>query len=253
MVVLELEEDTTMDASSAPGPDPDNRLRVSDGSPQVLAVAEQGRDWLFPGLDEYFRGIYTRAGLGFASEVLAVCSAVGGEGKTTLSIGLGVTLAQDFPESRILIVETDMKDPVLAADFDVEPTPGLVDCVHTGAPIQEAYRTTFLDNLHVVPVGGPLQGAGRLLRSIRMASAIDAMRQTHDVIILDVPPILVNSDGVLLTDLADGVMCVIRAGVTPMELVNKALGQLDAEKLRGVILNGSDSSVPRWIRRMWAQ
>jgi capsular exopolysaccharide synthesis family protein len=242
-----------MDSSSSPNSDADQRLRVRDGAQPVLAVADQARDWLFPGVDEYFRGIYTRAGLGFSSEVLAVCSAVAGEGKTTLSVGLGVTLAQDFPESRILIVETDLNNPVLAADFDVEPTPGLVDCVHTGASVQEAYRKTFLENLHVVPVGGPIRGAGRVLRSIRMASAIDSMRQTHDVIILDVPPILVNSDSVLITDLADCIVCVIRSGVTPMDVVNKAISQLDAEKLRGVVLNGSDSSVPRWIRRMWAQ
>jgi capsular exopolysaccharide synthesis family protein len=254
MVVLEQQEvDTTMNTNSPPGPDSGKPLRVRDEAPPTLAVADQGREWLFPGVDEYFRGIYTRAGLGFAPDVLAVCSAVGGEGKTTLSVGLGVTLAQDFPESRILIVETDLNNPVLAADFDVDPTPGLIDCVHTGASVQDAYRPTFLGNLHVVPVGGPLQGAGRVLRSIRMASAIDAMRQTHDVIILDVPPILVNSDSVLITDLANCIMCVIRSGVTPMDLVNKAITQLDAEKLRGVVLNGSDSSVPRWIRRMWAQ
>jgi len=116
-----------------------------------------------------------------------------------------------------------------------------------------AYRPTFLDNLHVVPVGGPLRGAGRVMRSIRLASAIDSMRETHDVVILDVPAILVNSDSILITDLADCVISVIRTGVTPVDLVNKALSQLDAEKLRGVVLNGLDSSVPGWIRNMWSQ
>jgi len=217
------------------------------------ADPDQNRDWLFPGVDEYFRGIYTRAGLGYASETLAVCSSISGEGKTTVSVGLAVTLALDFPESRVLLVETDLTKPVLAADFDVEETPGLVDCVHAGEPIQLAYRPTFLDNLHVVPVGGPLVGAGRILRSVRLASAIDAMRTTHDIVILDVPPVLVNSDSILLTDLADCVICVIRSGVTPLELVNKAISQLDAEKLRGVVINGSESAVPRWIRNMWAQ
>jgi len=227
-------------------------LQVNDGR-QPVATGDGGREWLFPGVDEHFRGIYTRAGLGYTSEVVAVCSAIGGEGKTTVSVGLGVTLAQDFPDSRILIVETDVTSPVLATDFDVDPTPGLVDCVHAGESVQLAYRPTFLENLHVVPVGGPLRGAGRVLRSIRMASAIDAMRETHDLVILDVPPILVNSDSILITDLADCVICVVRMGVTPLELVNKAISQLDAEKLRGVVLNGANSAVPGWLRGMWAQ
>ena len=75
---------------------------------------------MVPGLDEYFRGIYTRAAVGFGSEVLAISSAIGGEGKTTLSVGLAITLAQDFPERRVLLVETDFQSPVLAADL-VEP------------------------------------------------------------------------------------------------------------------------------------
>jgi Mrp family chromosome partitioning ATPase len=89
-----------------------------------------------------------------------------------------------------------------------------------------------------------------VLRSIRMASTIDAMRQNYNLIILDVPPILVNSDAVLLTDLADSIICVVRAGVTPMEVINNAISLVDPDKLRGVVLNGADSAVPGWIRRM---
>jgi capsular exopolysaccharide synthesis family protein len=255
MVVAQTEEaQAVVDQNSAPavGSDRSDWLRRSNGS-QPLAVNADNRDWLFPGVDEVFRGIYTRAGLGFSSEVVAVCSSITGEGKTTVSVGLGVTLAQDFPDSRILIVETDLKNPVLAADFAVAPNPGLVDCMYAGAPVQDAYRPTFLENLHVVPVGGPLQGAGRVLRSIHMASAMDAMRQTHDIIILDVPPILVNSDAVLLTDLTDGIICVVRTGATPVDIINKGISQLDADKLRGVVLNGADSAVPGWIRRLWAE
>jgi capsular exopolysaccharide synthesis family protein len=229
-----------------------NTLQSRSGSRSIVA-GENNRDWLFPGVDELFRGIYTRAGLGFSAEVVAVCSSIAGEGKTTVCVGVGVTLAQDFPDSRILLVETDAQNPVLAADFEVEPAPGLLDCMLYEAPIQDAYRPTFLDNLHLVPVGNSAKGAGRVLRSIRMASAIESMRQTHDIIILDVPPILANSDAVLLTDLADGIIHVVRMGITPLDVINKGIAQLDSEKLRGVVLNGSDSAVPGWLRRLWAE
>src|SRR5215216_5089827 len=81
------------------------------------------REWLFAGADELFRGLYTRAGVGFTSEVLAVSSAIAGEGKTTVSLGLAVTVAQDYPERRVCLVETDFQHPTLASDFGVEPTP----------------------------------------------------------------------------------------------------------------------------------
>src|SRR5437016_5675467 len=98
------------------------------------------REWALPGADELLRSIYTRAGAG-GSEVLAVCSAIPGEGRTTITLGLASTIAQDFPERRVLAVETDLQHPALAEDFDVAPSPGLIDCLLEGQSVQVAYRS----------------------------------------------------------------------------------------------------------------
>ena len=83
-----------------------------------------------------------------------------------------------------------------------------------------------------------------------MATALDEMCESHDLVILDLPALLAGTDGLLLTDVADGVVFVVRSGVTPLPLVNKALDQVEEKKLRGVVLNGSDSAVPGWLRRL---
>jgi capsular exopolysaccharide synthesis family protein len=210
----------------------------------------QPRDWLFAGADELFRNIYTRAGIGFTSEVLAVSSAIAGEGKTTVSLGLAVTVAQDYPERRVLLLETDFQRPTLADDFGVEPTPGLVDCILGHEPLELAFRGSFLDNLHLLPVGGPAPGPGRALRSTRMATIMDSLRQSYDLVVVDAPSLLVNSDSVMLMDLADGAVLVVRSGVTPASMVGKAIEQIDETKLRGVVLNGSRSAIPGWLRRL---
>src|SRR5258708_3974875 len=147
MAVMEKETDRMADDRrfAQPDSDPHGFLQVSPSAEQSLA-SDGPREWVFPGADEHFRGIYTRAGTGFRSEVVAICSAIKGEGKTTLSVGLSITLAQDFPEHRVLLVETDFQNPVLAEDFALAPNPGLIDCMHTGEPIQNALRPTFLDN-----------------------------------------------------------------------------------------------------------
>src|SRR5437868_921398 len=119
------------------------------GDPSAALAAAMPREWLLPEADEFFRGIYTRAGTG-AAETLAICSAIAGEGKTTIALGLGVTIAQDFPERRVLVVETDPHRPAMAKDFEVEPKPGLIDCLVAERPIQLGYRATSLDNLHLV-------------------------------------------------------------------------------------------------------
>jgi|SRR5579864_5144393 len=227
---------------------------LASGDAQELLVGRQGSlptDWLFPGADELFRGIYTRAGMGFSSEVVAICSAIAGEGKTTVALGMAVTIAQDFPDRRVVLVETDIQRGVLAEDFDLLASPGLVDCVVSRESIQTAIQPTFLENLHIVPVGGTGPDVvGRPLRSSRMAEILEDLRQGYELVILDLPPILANSDAVLLTDLADSAICVVRSGVTPMSMVSKAVEQIESAKLRGVVLNGSQSTLPGWLLRL---
>jgi capsular exopolysaccharide synthesis family protein len=225
-------------------------IKTSPGERDLSQTDAPVREWQFPGTDEVFRGIYTRAGVGFGPEVIAICSAISGEGKTTVGLGLAVTIAQDFPETRVLLVETDYQRPALSSDFGVEDSPGLVDCILSGEPLQVACRPTFLENMHIVPAGSPKSSVGRPLRSTRVAGVIESMRNNYDVVILDLPPILVNSDSVLLSDLSDGVIVVVRSGITPMNMVNKAIEQLDGSKLRGLVLNGTRTAIPGWLQRL---
>ena len=76
------------------------------------------------------------------------------------------------------------------------------------------------------------------------------MREMYDLVILDGPAVLVRSDALVLADLADAVLFVVRAGITPLQHVNQALDQLDDRKLRGVVLNGEQSAIPGWLRRV---
>jgi capsular exopolysaccharide synthesis family protein len=218
-------------------------------APGDLAARPEILDqWQVPETDELFRSIYTRAGTGFATEVVAICSALAGEGKTTVAIGLATTIAQDFPDRRVLLVEADVQHPVLADDFEVAPTPGLVDALIGAEPLQNAARPTYIPNLHIMPAGDPSSAPGRPLRSTAMAEVVDLMRQSYDIVLLDLPALLVNSDAVLLTDLCDGVICVVRQGVTPIATVNRAMEQIDESKIRGVVLNGVKTSLPGWVR-----
>jgi Mrp family chromosome partitioning ATPase len=138
---------------------------------------------IFPEAEELFRGIYTRAGL-TAPGVIAVTSAIAGEGKTTVALGLAVMVAQDFPERRVLLCEADLKQPVLAADFDVEPSPGLTEALEGIYPVGLGYRETFLPNLRLLPAGEATDNPSRLLRSSRFPAVLASMQRNHDLVIL---------------------------------------------------------------------
>jgi capsular exopolysaccharide synthesis family protein len=200
-------------------------------------------------VDELLSSLYVRTATA-GTHVLAICSALTGEGRTTVSVGLAVAIAQDYPESRVLLVETDFGRPVLAEDFQVEPGPGLVDLLMGRQTIAAACRSTYLPNLDLLTAGTPTPNPGRWLRTSRMAAALRELRLSYDIVILDTPPVLTGSDALLVSNLADGAMLVVRAGVTPAALVRKTIEQLGEQKVRGVVLNGTRSSIPTWIRRL---
>jgi Mrp family chromosome partitioning ATPase len=89
------------------------------------------------------------------------------------------------------------------------------------------------------------------MRSSHLPKALASLRQQYDTVILDLPAILVSSDSLALTDLVDGVLFVVRSGVTPSALAREALMQLDDSRgrLRGVVLNGHQTTLPRWLQR----
>ena len=120
------------------------------GSGAVAVLETPSRPPAVRHADEVFRGIYTRAGLGLP-EVVLVSSAIIGEGKTTVALGLATALAEDFPERRVLLVETDLQQSVLAADFALETSPGLADVLLDGLPLEEACRPTLVPNLDLLP------------------------------------------------------------------------------------------------------
>jgi Mrp family chromosome partitioning ATPase len=221
------------------GPITDLRPRSTEGRPT----------WLIPGAEELFRSLYT----GFEvtqGTSFAVCSAVQGEGKTTISLGLALAIAQDLPDRRVVVVETDLWRPVLAKDFGIDVAPGLVDGLLDRVPVVSTLRATSLDNLSLVVAGTPVAGAQRLLRSARMPQFIEELRRTHDVVILDTPAALAHSEVALLARMVDDVVFVVRTGVTPARDLATAISRLQGVRVRGLVVNDARSSVPRAVRQL---
>jgi capsular exopolysaccharide synthesis family protein len=207
------------------------------------------RTWPIPGAEEIFRSLYTGFETGSGTS-LAVCSAVSAEGKTTLCLGLAVAIAQDLPDRRVVVVETDLWRAVLAKDFGLPASPGLVDCLLDRQAVASALRPTALDNLSLLVAGSEVASPQRLLRSARMPEVMDNLRRTHDVVIVDTPAALAHSEVALVARLVEEVVFVVRTGVTPAREIATALARLQGANVRGIVINDARSSVPHAIRRL---
>lgn len=217
----------------------DPRVRSGAG-PRAVVV---------PGAEELFRSLYTGFDIAGGTS-LAVCSAISGEGKTTISLGLAVAIAQDLPDRRVVVVETDLWRPVLAKDFGLDIVPGVVDCLLDRQPMSAALRSTALDNLSFMVAGSAASNAQQLLRSTRMPELVAQLRRQFDVVILDTPATLAHSEVALLARMVEEVVFVVRTGVTPSAELQAALARHQSSRLRGIVLNDARSAVPGVVRRL---
>ena len=90
-----------------------------------------------------------------------------------------------------------------------------------------------------MPLGEPAHNFPLAIRTAALPDVIAQLRSRFGLIVLDLPAVLNSTDTQVLARLADQLVLVVRAGVTPAKLVRQALDQLGEEKFLGVVLNDS--------------
>jgi len=208
-----------------------------DGIPKDLVTVHSPKATA----SESFRGI--RTGILFSSadaspQVLMISSAGPGEGKTVCVSNLAATMAQSG--SKVVLVDCDMRRPRLHRIFDIPRDSGVSNFLVGNKALTDIILTTAVENLHIVPSGPIPPNPSELLGSKTMGNLIETLRKDYDRILIDTPPITAVTDPSILAALSDGVVLVIRAGVTPRQVVQNGLGQLRSinAPILGAVLNG---------------
>lgn len=175
-----------------------------------------------------------------APQVILTTSSVLGEGKTVISANVGIAMAQNG--LRTLVMDTDMRRPRLEKTFwDKKIEKGLVNHLLQGADLESLIKQPFedLDNLHLLPIGPIPPNPTALLTSEKFRNLILELRKHYDHILLDMPPLLAVSDALITSHYSDGIMMVVRAGVTTkhnLQIANEHISNGKSEVL-GVVIN----------------
>jgi capsular exopolysaccharide synthesis family protein len=184
--------------------------------------------------------------------VVGITSSVYGEGKTTVALNLAGTIAQNS-EQRVSLVDFNMRNWDMQTRLNLPPVPGLVDVLEGSEDdLTNIVQRTELDNLSIIPSGRAAANPSRLVRSPRLAEVISTLKLSNDFIVLDMAPILPVADTKSIAKLLDGVVVVVRAGVTPREIVKRAIDSIGEDKVLGVVLNGVDTAMPKWLQRYFS-
>lgn len=171
---------------------------------------------------------------------ILVTSAGPQEGKSTVVINLGTTMAQSG--SKVLLIDTDMRRPRLHKAFGIERGTGLTTAILGEAEIGDVIQQTEVPGLNVAPCGPIPPNPTELFHTERFTQIVAELEQKYERIIFDSPPAAMVADPLILSRMMDGVIMVIKGGHTSRDLVKHALRQLQDVNARilGTVINDLD-------------
>lgn len=175
---------------------------------------------------------------------ILVTSANPGEGKTFVSINLGVSIAQQLDKTA-LIVDTDIRKPWkhhmnFSDDFwGIKTDKGLSDYFLGNADIEEIMINPGIDKLTIIPGGKSLPNSAGFLASSKMEELVVQLKQRYSerIIIFDSASMLKYSDSLVFSHLIDGVLLVIEAEKTTPDEVKKTISLLKDQNILGCVYN----------------
>ncbi|MDE0885882.1 MAG: CpsD/CapB family tyrosine-protein kinase [Myxococcota bacterium] len=174
-----------------------------------------------------------------AIKTVSIASANSGEGKTMASINLAVVTSMSVGR-KVLLVDCDLRQPKIHISLGLEPAFGLSEVLSGKASLEDAVMRVEGVDLDVLPVRGRPSNPSELLASEAMRELIAKVSGLYDQIIFDTPACLGLPDAKTISELSDGVVLVVRAGVTPKQDIETVLEILDQRRVLGLLLNGTD-------------
>jgi len=170
-------------------------------------------------------------------KLLMVTSSSPEEGKTSVAVNLGAALSE--MDMKVLVVEADLRRPVIGKFLVRQSEKGLTDVIMGTARLEDVIVETDSDNLHVLMSGPRPPNPAELVSSQTMKELLSILRGDFDYVLVDAPPVLAVSDAIAMAPMMDGVLVVAshniatRAGARyTMEM----LGRVETRVL-GVVIN----------------
>jgi Mrp family chromosome partitioning ATPase len=135
----------------------------------------------------------------------------------------------------------------MSHELGIAPAPGILDYLQRECAVEDALRDTDFPHLSVMPSGENRADFSVLIRTPRMRHLMAQLREQFDLIIMDMPSVLTNTDIQVLAKLTDRILLVVRSGVTPSKLVRQAVNEIGRERLAGAVLNAFQPDLPIWL------
>ncbi|BAB77583.1 GumC family protein [Anabaena sp. FACHB-709] len=176
----------------------------------------------------------------FPFKSMMVTSALPGEGRTTLAMGLAASAAH--MHRRVLLIDANLRSPKLHKILQLSNDWGLSLLLldETNTEVQD-YIQPIHPSIDILTAGPTPEDAVELLSSQRLKDLIELFEETYDLVLIDAPPILGTVDGRIVASYCHGIMMVGRIGWVTQTELTQAVEILNSLNLVGIIANDMSS------------
>jgi polysaccharide biosynthesis transport protein len=184
---------------------------------------------------------------GHPPKTILFTSATPSEGKTTTASNLACVLAQG--DNRVLLIDGDLRRPNVHHRFGLNGRIGLTTVLTGAMRLEDAVQAVpEAPNLDILPSGPVPPFPTEMLSSDVMDKLLKRCTELYTHVIIDSPPVLSVTDGVILARDVDAVVLVVRHGKSSKHIVRRARDLLlrSGAQITGIVLNAVDLSSPEY-------
>lgn len=213
---------------------------ILEAVPERYAFSKHSSSAFIEGLN------YIRTNLMFTNvdtkvKVIMVTSSVANEGKTTLSSNLAANFSRT---GKTLLIDGDLRKQQLSKDIAGKTkNPGLVELAAGDASLEDClFQDSEVNNLFYIGRGLDIASPLELLSSKKFEDMMEMLRENFEHIIIDSAPLLSVSDSLILGNLVDEIVLVVKADSTTDKMAQESCKRLKVARLRavGVVLQQAD-------------
>lgn len=171
-------------------------------------------------------------------QVIQVCSALQGEGKTTTALNLAAAYAENG--KKVIVVDMDFRRAKLHRVFKVENKNGLIDVIAKKIELKDAIKSKEGYSFDLINRGTKTPYPSAILSSSELVKVVEELRTMYDYILIDCPPVLAVSDAIAISKLTDGCIFIVSHKVTEKTAAKEAIKALKANKVNvlGCVVTG---------------
>ena len=151
---------------------------------------------------------------------ILVTSSISGEGKSFIAANLAVSLA--LTGKKVALVDMDLNNPTLAKILNIERKEGVTEYLTGESEAEEIIKKVAgHENLFFVSAGNLPENPSELLSNGKVKDLIDYLDNAFDMVVIDTSPLVLVTDGYILTGLCDATLYVVRHKYTPKMLIKR--------------------------------